>query len=234
MQRATFWTCLTAGLLLAAALLPAQEAGSAAVQRVTARQQQLLVSSGGAFTVTTNVVRLPFDIVVNTNLTYRVGEGRERPLQEGQVLDREGMILHPDGSTHPVFDHVTMSRNRILVMRDGEYTPLKGALTLGNGWVVTEDCYVKRPTGERIRLQDGQIFRLDGAVVAARDTITLRNGRVVVQKEGAAITVARGSLLMMNEGTRVFGEGYLIRPDGTRVNLVEGQTLQVEGIVVRH
>jgi hypothetical protein len=149
------------------------------------------------------------------------------------VLSADGTILNPDGTTHPVYDHATMSRNQILVMRDGDYSPLRGTLKLGDGSVVSDDCYVKYTTGERIRLQDGQVFRLSGQTVAAKDTVTLLHGRVVVQKEGSSFPVARGSFLMMNEGTRVFGDGYLVRSDGSRQNLVEGQTLQVEGIVVR-
>jgi hypothetical protein len=233
MRSANIWTILAACALVWAAPAPAQDTDTQSVQRVTVREQKLLISTGGEFTVTTNLVKLPFDIVASTNLTYRVGEGKERPLRDGQVLDREGMILNPDGTTHPVYDHVTMSRNQILVLRDGDYSTLGGTLKLGDGSVVSDDCYIKYPTGERIRLQDGQVFRLSGATVAAKDTVTLLNGRVVVQKEGSSFPVARGSFIMMNEGTRVFGDGYLVRSDGSRQNLVEGQTLQVEGIVVR-
>lgn len=233
MRSAKIWTILAALTLLGPLLAPAQSSASAGVERVTVKEQKLLAYRAGQYTATTNAIKLPYDIVVNTNLTYRVGEGRERPLKEGQVLSDDGTILNPDGTTHPVYDHVTMNRNQITVMRDGDYSTLKGNLKLGDSSIISDDCYIKYTTGERIRLQDGQVFRLSGRTVAAKDTISLINGRVVVQKEGSSFPVARGSFIMMNEGTRVFGDGYLTRADGSRVNLVEGQTLQVEGIVVR-
>lgn len=233
MRSAIIWTVLAALGHLGIALTVGQSTDAASVQRVTAQDRKLLVSTGGEFMVTTNLVKLPFDIVVSTNLTYRVGEGKDRPLKDGQVLSADGTLLNPDGTSDPVYDHATMRRNQILVMRDGDYSPLRGTLKLGDGSVISDDCYVKYTTGERLRLQDGQVFRLSGASVAAKDTITLLKGRVVVQKEGSSFPIARGSFIMMNEGTRVFGDGYLIRPDGSRQNLVEGQTLQVEGIVVR-
>jgi hypothetical protein len=233
MRSAIIWTVLAALGCVGITAATGQTTDASSVQRVTAQDRKLLVSTGGQFTVTTNLVKLPFDIVVSTNLTYRVGEGKDRPLKDGQVLNADGTLLNPDGTTHPVYDHVTMNRNRILVMRDGDYSPLTGPLKLGDGSQISPDNYLRKPTGERFRLLDGQVFRLSGAAVAGKDTISLVNGQVVVQKDGSSFKVPHGSTLMMNDGTKVFGEGYALKRDGSRVTLVEGQTLTVEGVVVR-
>jgi len=231
MRSAKIWTLFLATTL--AWLHPVAAQTSDSARSVTVKSRKLLVSTGGEFTVTTNLVKLPFDIVVSTNLTYRVGKGKDRPFEEGQILNADGMLLNPDGTTYPVYDHVTMSRNQIRVMKDGDYSNLSGSMKLGDGSIISDDCYVKRSTGARFRLLDGQYFRLSGAAVASKDTISLRNGRVVVQKDGSSFSVARGATLMMNDGTKVFGEGYVIKRDGSRADLAEGQTLTVEGVVVR-
>jgi uncharacterized protein YggE len=77
MRSANIWTILAAFTLAGAASTPAQDTDAQSVQRVTVREQKLLISTGGEFTVTTNLVKLPFEIVASTNLTYRVGEGKE-------------------------------------------------------------------------------------------------------------------------------------------------------------
>ena len=78
-------------------------------------------------------------------------------------------------------------------------------------------------------MQDGQLFRLDGTAVAAKDTVTLKNGRVVVQKDGHMITLQPVQIMGMSDGTRVRGTGIVEKHDGTNIQLSEGQTILIDG-----
>jgi hypothetical protein len=80
---------------------------------------------------------------------------------------------------------------------------------------------------------DGQLFRLDGTAIVPKDTVTLKNGRVVVQRDGSLISLSPVQIMGMNDGTRVRGDGLIQNPDGTTVQLHEGQTILVEGVIVR-
>jgi hypothetical protein len=83
-----------------------------------------------------------------------------------------------------------------------------------------------------VRLMDGQLFRMDGTPVDAKDTATLKNGVVVVQKDGSLIRLAPVQIMGMNDGTRVRGDGQVQKPDGTTSQLREGQTILIEGALL--
>ncbi|HEY6167815.1 MAG TPA: DUF6799 domain-containing protein [Verrucomicrobiae bacterium] len=209
----------------------AQDAG--AIDRVTVKDGKLSALQAGQLVAVTEAVKFPGDLTVNTNATYQIGEGKPREFKEGQTLSKDGTMLEADGTTYPVYDHVTLNRGRVLVMRDGEYSPVSGQLALGDGSRVGSDGVVTGKDGSPRRLLDGQILRLDGTAAPAKDTVSLFKGKVSVQKDGSKIDVAAGRTITMNDGTKVFGEGYVIKSDGTRVNLSEGQTLEVEGVATR-
>ena len=213
------------------AWLSAQDAAS--VQRVTVKDNVTVAIAGAGQVPLKEKITFPFEITIFTNATYKVGDGRERTLAPGEVLNREGELSRPDGSVRPVYDHLFMNRGRVELMRDGNAGPLSASLRLADGTRVSPDGFVTAPNGTRRLLLDGQILRLDGSSAPAKDTVTLLNGRVRVQKDGTALEVRRGTTLMMSNNTKVFGDGYLLKPDGSRVQLSEGQTIELEGVVVR-
>ena len=81
------------------------------------------------------------------------------------------------------------------------------------------------------RLLDGQLLRLDGSAVASTDTVSLVNGKVVLFKDGGKTDLRRGQTMTMSDGTKVSGDGYLIRPNGPRTVLKEGETLKLPGVL---
>lgn len=231
MNALRLWTVsavITASAVVAAS---AQEGGS--VDRVTVKDSQLVAFQGAQTVPVIEKISLPNDITVFTNATYKVKEGRERTLAEGETLQRDGTLLKPDGSTSPVYDHLMVTRGRVMIMQDGEQSALAVEYTLGDGSRVAPDGTLIEKSGQRRRLLDGQILRFDGHSAPAKDTISLRDGKVSVQKDGSTFEVPKGRTLMMNDGTKVFGEGYALKRDGSRVTLSEGQTVEVEGVVVR-
>jgi hypothetical protein len=215
-------------LVLAGPVLLAQQA---AVERVMLQEGKMMVVQGGATNLLEKEISLPNEIKVMTNATFQVNGGKERKLSEGQVLGADGMLTSPNGSVEPVTDHVAIKKGRAILIRDGESSPIGGEFALGNGTRVTGDAYLIRPNGARIQLLDGQILRLEGQAIPARDTVTLIEGKVRVQKDGSQFDVPAGRSLMMNDGTKVFGDGKVVMKDGTVKQLAEGQILEVEGVV---
>jgi hypothetical protein len=82
-----------------------------------------------------------------------------------------------------------------------------------------------------MRVIDGQLFTPDGQAIPAVDTVSMQRGKVVVQKDGSLLTVNQGRAIMMNEGTKVFGDGRVVRKDGQSAQLAEGEVLTVQGVV---
>ena len=78
---------------------------------------------------------------------------------------------------------------------------------------------------------DGELFQFEGSALPARDTITMQDGRVMVQKDGTMLVVSPARSIMMNDGTKVLGDGTVIDFNGRQTKLSKGQILVVEGVV---
>ena len=154
-------------------------------EKVQLQKGKLVVMQNGAASFAKADVVLPFAITIDTNGIYTVNRGKKRQLNEGETLDKNGMLLKSDGTITPVMDHVAMNRGRVVVMRDGELADLKDQITLGDGSVITADAYITPKQGLKRRLLDGELFKLQGGNLPARDTVSMDNGRVTVQKDGS-------------------------------------------------
>lgn len=176
---------------------------------------------------------LPFEVVVKTNGTFTVQGGKMRALREGESITKEGTLNKPDGTVQPVVNHVTLTRGQVLLVQDGEAAPAREPVKISDGTVIYPDGKVAPATGSPRRLLDGEVFQLQGGALPARDTITLQGGKVKVQKDGSLLTVEPGRAIMMNDGTKVFGDGKFIRASGQQGQLAEGEVLVIEGVVTR-
>ena len=203
------------------------------VDRVLMKGGKMMVVQNGRTTLMESDVTLPDSIVVTTNGVFTVGKGRERVLGEGQVLGADGMLISQDGSIVPVQDHLAMKNGGVTIVKDGDSAPLDRAMALPDGSTVTPDGFVLKGLGSRTRLLDGQIFKLNGIAIPAKDTVTRSDGKVIVQKDGSPLLLRPDQSMMMSDGTKVFGNGTVITSDGRSMSLTEGQILVVEGVVRR-
>ena len=208
--------------------LPAQS--DSAVDGVTLKDGKLYSLRGEERELLTDKLVFPLNIKVDPKGTFKVGNGADRTLTAGQVLRRDGWLLSPDGSIQPVFDHVAMQSGRVVVMRDGQTTALTQPMVFPNNLNIAPDGLCVYPNGLRSRLVDGLMFRLDGTTIPTKDTVSLKNGRVVVQRDGALISLVPSQVMGMNDGTRVRGDGSITKPDGTTTRLREGQTILLDGV----
>ena len=186
---------------------------------------------GAKLAALTENVELPNNITVSTNGTFQVGKYSPRSFLEGQILGADGMLTSPNGRIEPVINHVALDAGKTVSSIDGGKSLVKQDLPLGADQRLTPDRVLLG--GERgwMRVIDGLLFTSDGKVIPALDTISLQNGKVIVQKEGTRIGIEPGRSIMMNEGTKVFGDGKVLKRDGTSTQLSEGQVLTIEGVV---
>lgn len=206
---------------------------AAQVEKVQFKGGKVFVHPGGRTLEAPEELSMPFEVVVLTNGTFTVNKGKARNFQEGDSLGADGMLTKADGSISPVMDHVSRNRGRVTIFKDGEGSEPREPVKLANGTTVTPDGKITPPSGASRTLLDGEIFKLDGGSVAARDTITLQGGRVKVQKDGSAITVEPGRSIMMNDGTKVMSDGTVIRASGSQIKLTEGQVVTIDGVATR-
>jgi hypothetical protein len=208
----------------------------ASVERIQMTGGQMLVVLDGQTVPMTNEVILPYEIRVKTNGTFTVQGRRSRTLKEGQILGADGMLLSPDGHIEPVLDHLALTAGKTFLSADGDTSQARRDIRLGNGALLTPDRVLLSPNGTWMRVIDGQLLTPAGTTIPAKDTISLRDGKVIVQKDGpladgSLLSVPPNRSLMMNDGTKVFGDGTLIARDGKVTKLSEGQTLVIEGVI---
>ncbi|MGD0745963.1 MAG: DUF6799 domain-containing protein [Verrucomicrobiota bacterium] len=219
---------------LALVCVPSLQAQTSdAADGVTVKDGKVYCLRGGQLEVLADNLKLPFDVEVDTNGNFKVANGKERKLEAGQVIRSDGWLLNPDGSVQPVFDHVAMKEGHVIVVRDGQAVPLAESMTLSNHLGVAPDGACIYPDGSRSRLVDGQLFRLDGVSIPAKDAVTLINGQVVVQKDGTLIHLKPVQVTGMDDGTTVRGNGFIQKRGGAPTPLREGQTVLIEGLIIR-
>lgn len=221
-------SCAVLSLCLCASVF-----GQGGVEKVLNQDGKVQAQVSGQLQPMKAAVAFPSGIVVNTNGAFKVGQGKERELENGQAITADGMLHKTDGTVTPVFDHYVSKGGRVYVIKNGGApTPLGQNVTLPDGTVLSPDAMLRVGGGRIQRLLDGQTLRLDGNVIPAQDTVTLKNGKVVVQKDGALIPVS--SSIMMNDGTKVMANGTMISFDGKKTTkLKEGETITLPGAVLK-
>ena len=222
-------SALLGTLLATAALITTARAES-----VTLRDGKLLLMANEASgtLVTTNFALSP-TIDVFTNATFTVGKGKPRALQPGEILSSDGLLTKPNGYVGPVDDHYAMVKGRLYLVEDGVAEVVTANVRSATGATATPDGWITTAGGKRARILDGQWFKLDGSPIATRDSITLTEGKVMVQADGSLLTIAPGRTFMMNDGTKVSGNGTYTKRDGTIVKLVEGEVVVIQGVARR-
>lgn len=219
--------------LVALGLFPLPASAADSVEGVTIKDGKIYSLKGDQQALLAENLKFADKIEVSTNGTFKVDDGKERKLGEGQILRSDGWLLDTDGSVTPAMDHVAMKSGKVYVVRDGQSSSLTQTLQFPNGLIIHPDTSCIYPDGASTRLMDGQLFRLDGTAIPARDTISMKNGHVIVQKDGKLIPLLPVQLMGMSDGTRVRGTGLVEKGDGTTLQLREGQTILVEGALVR-
>ena len=224
---------IVSGLALMISAAIAFAADTAAIDKVQFKGGKVLVWPGGKTLAAPNEASLPYSVLVKTNGTFTVQGGKLRSLQEGETIGKDGMLTKPDGTVQHVVDHVSLLRGRVIVVIDGESTEAKAQVKLGDGTTIDPDGKISPRTSSPRRLLDGEAFQLKGDALPTRDTITLQDGKVKVQKDGSVLAVEPGRSVMMNDGTKVFGDGKIVYKDGQQAQLAEGQIIMIEGVVTR-
>lgn len=222
--------CLALNCLIFALSPAAQTSG---LEQVMKKDGQVVYVQGGQ----TVALRLPITLAGNvtflTNGMFKVGDGKLRDLKEGQILKADGTLLSADGSLMPVIDHLTVQAGRVVLVKDGEGAAIALEMALPDGSRLQPDGTRIFQDGRRLRLLDGQLLTLDGSPLPVQDTVVLGGGKVSVQKDGSIFSLRPDQSLMMSDGTKVLGNGTVIRRDGNPVTLIEGQVLVVEGVTPR-
>lgn len=202
-----------------------------APESATFKAGKVMIPEAGKEVAATKDVMFPQDIVIKTNGAFKVANGKARQMREGQTIDAQGMLSSPDGSVVPVYDHLTLKSGRVQVVKDGEGKVLTAEYALPDGARISADGSIRGRDGRLHRLLDGQLLKLDGTPVGVTDTISLTSGKVVLFKDGGRVELRRGQVMAMSDGTKVNGDGSVVRPNGTKVTLKEGDTIKIPGVL---
>lgn len=153
-------------------------------------------------------------------------------LGEGEILFHDGSLMRADGSMTYIHDHYVQQEGKLLLVTGRKATPVPVGHRLPNGVVVKEHGRIVMPNGYVSVLQDGQILSPDGRELPAWDSIQFHHGKVSLFKDGSLLTLAPNRMMMMNDGTKVWGNGTISRRT-RESNWDEVKTQLPEGAMVR-
>ncbi len=230
-MKAFLLRALIGNLALMLGLAYAEQSGP--IDGVTKIKGEVLVLKAGASSPLVDELTLPFGVVFSTNGTYQVEKGKAREVLEGQVVRSDGNLLNSDGSLLPVFNHLAMKRGKVVEVIDGQTTPLTAPRAMADGSTVYPNGMQALPGGRRVQLLDGQLLKPDGSWLPIKDTVSVKGGKVVVQKDGELFTLKSFQIMGTSDGTKVQGDGTVTLTTGKVVRLVENQTILIDGPLVK-
>src|SRR5687768_2243612 len=93
--------------------------GQGGVEKVVNQNGKVQAQVGGSLMPMKAAVAFPGGVIVNTNGAFKVGQSKERKLENGQAITADGMLHLPNGTIMPVFDHYLIKGGRVYVVKDG-------------------------------------------------------------------------------------------------------------------
>src|SRR5262250_589076 len=99
------------GLVLLGLVLSTPRASAA--EWVLFQEGKMFAEHAGTKIFMEETITFPGAIRILTNGTFTVNGGKERKLQEGQVLNADGTLISLDGTIIFVVDHVTLEKGKV-------------------------------------------------------------------------------------------------------------------------
>ncbi len=138
----------------------------------------------------------------------RVFSEREQTTMQNGVFMRNGVPMEvKNGSEMRMYEDMKM---------------LDGSKVLTDGTILRLD-------GTQTKLQEGERIFLSGVVspIPKNEYVTMNNGRMTIVKDTIWIQMDRN--LMLENGNRVFVQGYVVTSDGKKVQFKEGDKMSMGG-----
>ena len=171
---------------------------------------------------------LPGGLTVSTNGVVKM-DGKEAELKEGQKLTLDGYWQGDDGLLEPFQDHYMVRDGKVYFFQNGMSKPVNEEVVFKNGVRLKTDGTINTSSGTVVRMQNGPMLTPDGEPLQGKDHIMMKDGKLLIQRDGAIVTLGPGTLMGMSEGTKVKSDGTIITPGGQTFVLKEGQRLTVDG-----
>jgi hypothetical protein len=166
------------------------------------------------------------------------------PLREGEIILPNGSLLFSKGNNtadpaslaeRKVTDHYVMRNGKVMLVRNGDPQSLVADVTLPNGNKLTKSGQMTHKNGEKHVLKEGETVNMEGNMMAAippsaydeRNYIAMKMGRMVQVKDGIDISLT--SDVLMPDWSRIYPDGTIEKPNGSKTKLKEGERVNMEG-----
>lgn len=206
--------------------IPAQELKN--LDYITLKSGEVLVVKGDVSEKLDKDLALPGGLSVSTNGIVKV-DGKEVELKDAQKLTLDGYWLGDDGLLVPFQDHYTLKDGKVYFVQNGMFKPVNEDVVFKNGIRLKTDGTINTSSGMVVRLQSGQMLSPDGEPLQAKDHVIMKDGKLQIQRDGAIVTLAPGTLMGMSDGTKVKSDGTIITHSGQTFVLKEGERLTLDG-----
>jgi hypothetical protein len=136
-------------------------------------------------------------------------------------------------------DAVVMKDNKLMsVTKDGQFVPMEeDNKQLDNGIIVMKSGEYKLPTGQRMKLKNGEILNSKGQLLLMMDQVVNIDG--MMMKDGKMMVVKDGTLspmdsdMNLNSADKATKDGLITKQDGSTIQLREGEMINMDGTLMR-
>ncbi len=226
-------SCISFGFLLALSLFGT----SLGLQAERVRSTAYLTTEGGKVYVVaehrTELLKRPLaltsELTITTNGVIKISGDGEEQLREGRAITLDGFWIGDDGTLLAFQPHYLMKDRVLYSVKSGVKAVLEQDVAFANGNVLRTDGTLLTSDYRVIRLQDGQRLAFTGETIPALDHVMIKDGSLVLQKDGSIIPLPVVSRIGMSDGTVVSGAGLITLPTGEQITLAEGQRVTLDG-----
>ena len=134
-------------------------------------------------------------------------------------------------------DRVTFKDGKVMVVQDGESSPLKKQLLLSQQIKVNTNGTFRVNNGKprdfkegQVLSRDGMLISPDGSIEPVMDHITMKNGKLLVMQDGESRMLEAD--MAFPDGSKLLTDGTLRAPDGRLKRLIDGELLTLDGHVL--
>jgi hypothetical protein len=134
---------------------------------------------------------------------------------------------------------VVMKDNKLMsVTKDGQFVPMVEESTeMSNGIVVMKNGDYKLPTGQKMKLKNGEVITEKGQFMVLMDQVVNVDG--MMMKDGKMMVVKDGTLspmdgdMNLNSADKATKDGLITKGDGSTFQLREGEIINMDGSLMR-
>ena len=180
---------------------------------------------------------------VAPNGSVTMKDGTKLTLNNGEIFTSKGEIVIAKSDL--LSDALIKRDGNMMLLQNGKVKMLNEDMTLPNGSVISSKGILSTSSGSKIILREGDVVSMNGDIFISKigklddgalaertsnDHMFFEAGKVMMVKDGQTQVLLHD--MTMPNGSKVLKTGQIVKKDGTKYSLKEGERVDMNGEVI--